>query len=152
MSRAKHPFHIFDCRLRGKRYGFGDGIVDEGLQACLHGQVRLYRHLFCRDEGGVRFARCTARCQPKPIGIVAGFDRVRGWEEEFLPREELDKYADSVAAASWDSVIFDLPDHDSLQRVPTLDPLRGTKEHVGDLLDSSPTAADLVSVLTSQRR
>jgi len=64
----------------------------------------------------------------------------------------LDKYADSVAAASWDSVIFDLPDHDSLQRVPTLDPLRGTKEHVGDLLDSSPTAADLVSVLTSQRR
>src|SRR5699024_3558772 len=64
----------------------------------------------------------------------------------------LDKYADAVAAASWDSVIFDLPGHDSLQRVPTLDPLRGTKEHVGDLLNSSPTAADLVSVLTSQRR
>nr|WP_285734358.1 depupylase/deamidase Dop [Nocardiopsis sp. ATB16-24] len=60
----------------------------------------------------------------------------------------LAKYADEVAAASWDSVIFDLPGHDSLQRVPTLDPLRGTKEHVGGLLDASDTAADLVSVLT----
>ena len=43
----------------------------------------------------------------------------------------LDKYADSVAAASWDSVIFDLPGRESLQRVPTIDPLRGTRAHVG---------------------
>ncbi|GAA1774749.1 depupylase/deamidase Dop [Streptomonospora arabica] len=64
----------------------------------------------------------------------------------------LAKYADSVAAASWDSVIFDLPGRDSLQRVPTLEPLRGTREHVGDLLDRSATAADLVSVLTGDRR
>ncbi|WP_460999681.1 depupylase/deamidase Dop [Streptomonospora sediminis] len=64
----------------------------------------------------------------------------------------LAKYADSVAAASWDSVIFDLPGHDSLQRVPTLEPLRGTREHVGGLLDRSATAADLVSVLTGDRR
>ena len=39
----------------------------------------------------------------------------------------LEQYADDVAAASWDSVIFDLPGRDSLQRVPTLEPLRGTK-------------------------
>ncbi|GAB3213468.1 depupylase/deamidase Dop [Marinactinospora endophytica] len=64
----------------------------------------------------------------------------------------LDKYADSVAAASWDSVIFDLPGHDSLQRVPTLEPLRGTREHVGALLDRSPTASDLVAALTGERR
>ncbi|NYE46923.1 proteasome accessory factor A [Spinactinospora alkalitolerans] len=64
----------------------------------------------------------------------------------------LAKYADSVAAASWDSVIFDLPGRDSLQRVPTLEPLRGTKEHVGALLDRSATAADLVAVLTGERR
>ncbi|KIH98868.1 Pup deamidase/depupylase [Streptomonospora alba] len=64
----------------------------------------------------------------------------------------LAKYADSVAAASWDSVIFDLPGRDSLQRVPTLEPLRGTREHVGELLEQSATAADLVSVLTGDRR
>jgi proteasome accessory factor A len=60
----------------------------------------------------------------------------------------LQKYPDSVAAASWDSVIFDIPGHDSLQRVPTLEPLRGTKAHVGDLIDRCRTAADLVAALT----
>ena len=62
----------------------------------------------------------------------------------------LQKYPDSVAAASWDSVIFDIPGHDSLQRVPTLEPLRGTKTHVGDLIDRCRTAADLVAALTGQ--
>ena len=59
----------------------------------------------------------------------------------------LDKYADSVAAASWDSVIFDLPGHDSLQRVPTLEPLRGTREHVGALLDRSNQKAAITEAM-----
>ena len=53
-----------------------------------------------------------------------------------------------MAAASWDSVIFDLPGRDSLQRVPTLEPLRGTKEHVGALLDRCDTAEELVAAIT----
>ena len=60
----------------------------------------------------------------------------------------LEKYSDNVAAASWDSVIFDLPDHDSLQRIPTMDPLRGTKASVGALIDSCRTASDLFRALT----
>ncbi|HET9501700.1 MAG TPA: depupylase/deamidase Dop [Marmoricola sp.] len=60
----------------------------------------------------------------------------------------LDKYADNIAAASWDSVIFDLPGHESLQRVPTLDPLRGSRAHVGQLIDSSATALELFTALT----
>lgn len=60
----------------------------------------------------------------------------------------LEQYADEVAAASWDSVIFDVPGHDSLQRVPTLEPLRGTKAHVKDLLDRCRTAEELVAALT----
>jgi hypothetical protein len=55
-----------------------------------------------------------------------------------------------VAAASWDSVIFDVPGRESLQRVPTLEPLRGTKAHVGQLLDRCKTAAELVAALTNQ--
>ena len=55
-----------------------------------------------------------------------------------------------IAAASWDSVIFDLPGRDSLQRVPTLEPLRGTREHVGELLDRCPTAEELVAGLTRE--
>jgi proteasome accessory factor A len=60
----------------------------------------------------------------------------------------LEKYSGSVAAASWDSVIFDLPGRESLQRIPTIDPLRGSKAHVGDLLDRSETAEQLFSALT----
>ena len=57
------------------------------------------------------------------------------------------KFGDSVVAASWDSVIFDVG-RESLQRVPTLDPHRGTKAHVGALLDNSDSAQDLVAALT----
>ncbi len=60
----------------------------------------------------------------------------------------LEQYADQIAAASWDSVIFDLPGHESLQRVPTIDPLRGTRRHVGELLDRCATAESLFSALT----
>ncbi|MDQ1701556.1 MAG: Pup amidohydrolase, partial [Frankiaceae bacterium] len=58
------------------------------------------------------------------------------------------KYGDSVSAASWDSVIFDIG-RESLQRVPTMEPTRGTKAHVQRLLDSCPTAESLVDALTA---
>jgi len=60
----------------------------------------------------------------------------------------LEKYADRIAAASWDSVIFDIPGHESLQRVPTIDPLRGSRAHVGELLDRCDTAEALFAALT----
>ncbi|GDY28586.1 depupylase/deamidase Dop [Gandjariella thermophila] len=59
----------------------------------------------------------------------------------------LEKYPMSVAAASWDSVIFDLG-RESLVRIPTLEPLRGTKAHVGALLEAADTAEELVDALT----
>jgi proteasome accessory factor A len=62
----------------------------------------------------------------------------------------LRKYPDAVAAASWDSVIFDIPGRESLQRVPTLEPLRGTRGHVGDLIDRCETADELVAALTGR--
>ncbi len=60
----------------------------------------------------------------------------------------LEQYAEHVAAASWDSVIFDLPGRESLQRVPTVDPLRGSRAHVGDLLDRCSSATELFRALT----
>ena len=59
----------------------------------------------------------------------------------------LERYPSEVAAASWDSVIFDLG-RESLVRIPTLEPLRGTRRHVGELLDRSRTAEELVEALT----
>ncbi len=60
----------------------------------------------------------------------------------------LEQYSDQIAAASWDSVIFDLPGRESLQRVPTIDPLRGSRAHVGELLDRCDTAEALFEALT----
>ncbi len=59
----------------------------------------------------------------------------------------LAKYGAQIAAASWDSVIFDIPGQESLQRVPMLEPLRGGRQSVGDLIDHCPTAADLMRAL-----
>ncbi|ROP45511.1 proteasome accessory factor A [Pseudokineococcus lusitanus] len=61
------------------------------------------------------------------------------------------RYGDAVAAASWDSVVLDVPGRTSLQRVPVLEPLRGTRAAVGALLDRCGTAADLVAALTGGR-
>jgi Pup amidohydrolase len=58
------------------------------------------------------------------------------------------RYPDAIAAASWDSMIFDTG-KEALQRIPMREPLRGTREHVAGLLDRAPDAASLVSLLQS---
>jgi Pup amidohydrolase len=60
----------------------------------------------------------------------------------------ISRYPDAIAAASWDSIIFDTG-RDALQRVPMREPLRGTKAHVDELLERSPDPATLVDLLTS---
>lgn len=60
------------------------------------------------------------------------------------------RFGDHVAAASWDSVIFDVPGHGALVRVPTADPVRGTRALVGELLDSVTGVAQLVAVLSGR--
>ena len=57
------------------------------------------------------------------------------------------RFGGQVAAASWDSVIFDVPGRNALVRVPTSDPMRGTREHVGELLASVEGVGQLVAAL-----
>jgi proteasome accessory factor A len=56
------------------------------------------------------------------------------------------RYPDEIVAANWDSVVFDLGEG-PLQRVPMLDPLRGTKELTEELLETSATAKALLEAL-----
>jgi proteasome accessory factor A len=58
----------------------------------------------------------------------------------------LQKYPDDVVAANWDSLVFDIG-RDPLRRVPMMEPLRGTAEHVGTLIDESETARELLDRL-----
>ena len=61
--------------------------------------------------------------------------------------ESIARFGEHVSAASWDSVIFDVPGAANLQRVPMLDPLRGTKEHVGALFAEHEDAAGFLAAL-----
>jgi proteasome accessory factor A len=65
----------------------------------------------------------------------------------FFRGECLRRYPSQVAAASWDSVVFDLG-RENLVRIPTMEPLRGTREHVGALFEASATAQELVDTIT----
>ena len=46
----------------------------------------------------------------------------------------LQKWPNDIVAANWDSMVFDIG-RDPLRRVPMMEPLKGTAEHVGTLLD-----------------
>jgi len=60
----------------------------------------------------------------------------------------IDRYPGAIAAASWDSIIFDTG-QDALQRIPMREPLKGTREHVEALLEQALDPAALVEMLRS---
>ena len=60
----------------------------------------------------------------------------------------LKKWPSSVVTANWDSLVFDLG-ADPLRRVPMMDPLKGTAEHVEDLLNVCASPSELLDRLSS---
>jgi proteasome accessory factor A len=103
-----------------------------------------------RPDKGL-YARLVARGAMERLvsedEVLSAVDHAPEDTRAYFRGECLRRYPTQVAAASWDSVIFDLG-RESLVRVPTLEPLRGTKTHVGALLDRSPTADALVEALS----
>ncbi|MDR7356512.1 proteasome accessory factor A [Paeniglutamicibacter sulfureus] len=61
----------------------------------------------------------------------------------------LSQYPEHVVAASWDSVSFTVPGARKLERIATLEPLRGTKALVGDLLDAQLSIHEFIATLRS---
>jgi proteasome accessory factor A len=55
----------------------------------------------------------------------------------------LKRYGEAVFGVNWDSISFGIGD-EPIKRVMMAEPLKGSRAHVQDLLDRSPTAADLV--------
>jgi Pup amidohydrolase len=60
----------------------------------------------------------------------------------------LQRWGSSIAAANWDSLVFDLGT-DPLRRVPMMEPLRGTRAHVEELLNRVSGPAELLAQLGS---
>ena len=61
----------------------------------------------------------------------------------------LTRFPENVVAASWDSVIFEVPGQRMLQRVPMLEPLRGSEDGVGEVVRSAPDVETLLRSLGS---
>ena len=106
-----------------------------------YSDVRQDKGLYNRLVATGRFDRLVSedeveRAMTEPPGDTRAYFRGRC----------LAKFASEVSAASWDSVIFDVG-RETLQRVPTMEPLRGTRAHVGDLLDRCSTAVQLLDAL-----
>ncbi len=117
-------------RLQAIDLQYADIRPDKGLAARLEAKGRL-RRMFTDEE-------VERAVQHPPVDTRAYF---RG--------ECLRRYPDAVAAASWDSVVFDIPGRPNLMRVPTLEPTRGSRQHVADLLAASATAEELITALSA---
>ncbi len=114
-----------DPRLRAVDIQWSDVRAEKGIYHRLAASGRFERLV---DEDDVVRAVATA-----PEDTRAYF---RGGCLARWPRD--------VVAASWDSVIFEVPGQRTLQRVPMLEPLRGTRASVGPLLEASPDVATLL--------
>ncbi|NQZ96594.1 MAG: proteasome accessory factor PafA2 [Myxococcales bacterium] len=62
--------------------------------------------------------------------------------------ECLRRYGSAVFGVNWDSISFSVGD-EPIKRILMAEPFKGSKEHVDELLNNSPTAADLVRNLRS---
>ncbi len=60
----------------------------------------------------------------------------------------LARWADSVVAANWDSLVLDVG-VEPLRRIPMMEPTRGSKEHVAELFGQVSTPRQLVERLTA---
>ena len=95
-----------------------------------------------KDTGGQR--QTTRRTEETEEDQAAATEEVKERHEKLS--DDVDAILDEIVAANWDSVVFDLGEG-PLQRVPMLDPLRGTRELTEELLETSATAQALLNAL-----
>ncbi len=123
--RERHGLDWGDSRLRAFDIQWSDVRAEKGLFHTLAAAGRV--------ESLVGEAQAADAMATPPEDTRAWF---RG--------RCLARFPEAVAAASWDSLILEVPGQTALRRIPMLEPLRGTREHVGDIIDS---AADVNALL-----
>jgi proteasome accessory factor PafA2 len=105
--------------------------------------VRRERGLYHRLESGGNVERLTTDEEVDRAVMEPPIDT-----RAYFRGRCISRYPDAIAAASWDSLIIDTG-ADALQRIPMREPLRGTREHVEDLLRGADDAASMVARLQS---
>ncbi len=128
-----------------RRYRDRDGLewADPKLHAIdlQYHDVRRDRGLYYRLEAAGKVERLTTD-EEVDDAIMEPPEDTRA----YFRGRCISRFPDAIAAASWDSLIVDIG-ADALQRIPMREPLRGTKQHVEDLLAQAEDAASLVRML-----
>jgi len=101
----------------------------------------------------MRAAKCLAtkvglQTMIDPADVVHAITEPPTTTRAYFRGRCLQKWPNDIVAANWDSLVFDVG-RDPLRRVPMMEPLRGTAEHVASLIDDSDTAAELLTRLGS---
>ncbi|GAC1487417.1 MAG: depupylase/deamidase Dop [Pseudarthrobacter sp.] len=103
-----------------------------------------------RPEKGLYY-RFLARNHMKQIvddaAIAAAVTEPPPDTRAFFRGHCVSSFGKDVVGASWDSVIFDVPGYGRLQRVPTREPLRGTRALTGGLFSRHRTAGPFLAEL-----
>jgi proteasome accessory factor A len=93
------------------------------------------------------FARLDTEKLVTPEAVAAAVTDPPRTTRAWFRGECLKRWPASVTTANWDSLVFDLGS-DPLRRVPMMDPLKGTAEHVEALLDRCASPTELVERLS----
>lgn len=127
--RERHRLDWSSPRLRLVDLQYHDIRPDKGLYYRLVSQNRIERIV---DDLEVERAVTTPP------------EDTRAW----FRGSALRKFSGEITTASWDGLVFDTGD-DALQKVPMMEPLRGTRATTESLIESSSSASELISKLTS---
>jgi len=94
------------------------------------------------------FARMNTERLVDQESVVAAVTEPPRGTRAWFRGQCLKKWPAAVVTANWDSLVFDLGT-DPLRRVPMMDPLKGTAEHVEELLDECASPSELLDRLSS---
>ena len=105
--------------------------------------VRREKGLYYKLESSGKIQRLASEDE-----VAYAIDHPPEDTRAYFRGECLRRFSPKIVAASWDSLIFDTGD-EPLRKVPTMEPTRGTKQHVQDLFDRSPDASALLRNLSA---
>ena len=83
-----------------------------------------------------------------PADVIEAISEPPETTRAYFRGQCLKRWPDSVVAANWDSIILDVGS-DPLQRIPMMEPLRGTKAHVEALFEGCRTPPRIASHLVT---
>ncbi len=121
--RRRHDLEWTDARIRAMDLQYHDLRAGSGLAE------RLGLERITTDEAVIRATR-----EPPPD------------TRAYFRGRCLERFSDEVVAANWDSIVFDVGGS-NLRRVPMMEPTRGTRDHVGALIDQADSASDLLDLI-----